>query len=474
MPETEKSYEHTCPECGGDTARTRDRYPFTTHGSRAYLWLLFVTLCAGYIVALMLASNIGTHVTDHAALANTNAPTQPVQYTGTVDEKSIFFSEMQMVLGGKHESIQRIRNQLRDAIAGKNEYGMVQDVSRVRLEVHHLETYNYSTSNYAVFGQHVSRTRILEMGNPRTRAPAQPKAAGHGITYTRWWPGFHIQISDPGSAQRTYSLSYLTILGYLCILFFLSWAASRLVPRRWHRHRVMWLVLCVSFMISVICGITLADHRAYGMTKIYPPIATGPFVDAERVRETLADDDNLRELLKEMGAGFVVPRSTPAAVVVGREYRVPTPDPTLPKPVVTRWNGWWLLKQGGIDLLSVRRTQLDAQRTTEQRRAAPHTPFWNHLYHWGRVRFEWHRAQSTIAFDFNLPNIALILTIPWWIWIVLSRTHRFRTWRIQRKRVNRGQCIYCGYRAADEALAARWEDAPEDGRSHNRVTDNPD
>lgn len=474
MPETEKTYEHTCPECGGDTTRTRDRYPFTTHGSRAYLWLLFVTLCAGYIVALMLVSNIGTHVVDHAALANTNAPTQPAQYTGTVDENSIFFSELQMVLGGKHESIQRIRNQLRDAIAGENEHGMVQDVSRVRLEVHHLETNQYSTSSYAVFGQHVNHTRILEMGNPRTRAPANPNAAGQGITYTIWWPGFHIQISNAGGIQRTYSLSYLSLIGYLGILFFLSWAASRLVPRRWHRDRIKWLVLCASVMISVICGITLADHRAYGITKIYPPIATGPLVDTERVREALKDDQELRALLSEMSIGFVVPRSTPAAVVVGREYLVPEPDHSLPKPVTTRWNGWWLLKQGKINLLSIRRTLFDAQRTTEQRRAAPNTSFWHHLYHWGSVRFELHRTQSTIEFDLNLPHIALILSIPWWIWIVLSRTHRLRTWRIQRKRVKRGQCIYCGYRASDEALAARWDDAPEDARPRRRVTDNPD
>lgn len=459
-PNTPPQPEHTCPECGGDSSRVRDRYPFTTHGTRAYLWLLFVTLCAGYIVALMLASNIGNHITDHAALANPNAPTHSIPYAGTVDEHSIYFSEMQMVLSGKHESIQRIRNQLRDAIAGENEHATVQDVVRVRLEVHHLETNHYSTSGYSAFGRHVSRTRILEMGNPRTRAPAQPNAAGQGVTYISWWPGFHIQISDPGGVQRTYSLSYLTVLGYLSILFLLSWAVSRLVPRGWHRDRVKWLVLCASVMISVICGLALADHRAYAMTKFYPPISTGPFVDAERAREALEDDEDLRALLKEMSAGFAVPRSTPAAVVVGREYRVPEPDPALPKPVLTRWNGWWLLKQGGIDLLSIRRSQFDAKRTPEQRRAAPNTPFWNHLYHWGRVRFELHRAQSTIAFDLNLPHIALVLSIPFWIWIILSRIHRLRTWRVQRKRVNRGQCIYCGYRASDEALAARWEDSP--------------
>ncbi len=452
--------EHTCPECGGDTARTRDRYPFTTHGTRAYLWLIFIVITASYIVALLLVSNIGNHITDHAALANANAPTQPTQFAATVDEESIYFSELQMVLSGEHESIRRIRNQLQDAVAGENEHGIAQDVQRVRLEVHHLETDHYSIRGYSAFGRHVSQTRVFEMGNPRTRAPAHPDAAGQGVTYTSWWPGFHIQISDTGGVQRTYSLSYLTLIGYVSILLFLSWGTSRLVPRAWHRDRVKWLVLCVSVMISVIGGLALAEHRAFGMTKFYPPISTGPFVDTERVRTALTNDENLRALLTEMSVGFVVPRSTPAAVVVGREYRVPEPDASRPKPVTTRWNGWWLLKQGGIDLLSIRTTEFDAQRTPEQQRAAPRTPFWNHLYHWGRLRFELHRPASTIGFDFNLPHIALVLSIPWWIWVVLSRIHRFRTWRVQRKRVNRGQCIYCGYRATDEALAARWEDSP--------------
>lgn len=459
MPETTTTYEHPCPECGGDVTRTRDRFPFTTHGTRAYLLVACTVIIAGYIIAMMLVSNIGTHVTDHQALAANQAQSNPAQYAAPVDTGSIYFEEFQRVLNGRDDELERIREQLRAAIAPESEHSFPQRVDRVRLDVFNREVNLYQLDSYAALGQHFSSAYIIDIKDPRTRAPVSPNATGSGVSHVSYWPGLHIQVDVPQGALRTYSFSYLSFAGFIAIVLFLSWGIARVIPKRWGRKRARWIALALFLIASVIGSLFPRASEEFITMKYYPAIATGPWVDAQRVRDAIDDDESFRAILQELGQGLTNPESIPAALVVTREYDSTNPDPGAPKPVITRWHGWWILQQGSIDLFSIRTTEYDASRTPDQRHSSLRTPFWTHLYHWGRVRYEIHRPSTTIGLDLNLPHIALALSIPWWIWIVLSRIHRFRTWRIQRKRVNRGQCIYCGYRASEEALAARWEDS---------------
>ena len=454
---TQSNPVHTCPECGGDTTRIRDRHPFTTHGSRAYLWLLFIIITVSYVVALLLVSNFGRHTTDHTLTPKPKATAAAIPYAPPVDAGSASFHELSMALEGDDDALAMLREQLRSSLAGENPYNATQMVERVRLEARHPTTSIHSTSSYNLLGMHANHSQVHDFSNPRTREPANPTAQGRGITYLTWWPGFHMQISDPGGHERSYSANYFTIMGLVTLLALLSLVAARLLPRRWGRRRVFWGMLCTLLLGSVITMMLTREQREFNLPTYAMPITQGPWIEANQAQAAVDDNEALQALLDQMRAGFVIPGSTPAAIVIGREYRAPQPDPEMPKALTTDWWGWWVLGQGTIDIFSVRTSRFDGDRTPEQRRAAHSLGFWYQLYRWGRARIELRRPRSTISIDFNITHTALILGIPWWIWLALTRIHRLRTWRVQRKRVNRGQCIYCGYRATDEALAARWE-----------------
>ncbi|MFG0314832.1 MAG: hypothetical protein ACF8LL_11715, partial [Phycisphaerales bacterium] len=114
--------EHTCPECGGDAARTRDRYPFTTHGTRAYLWLIFIVITVSYVVALLLVSNFGRHTTDHTLTPKPKATAAAIPYSPPVDADSASFHELSMALEGDDDALTMLREQLRSSLAGENPY----------------------------------------------------------------------------------------------------------------------------------------------------------------------------------------------------------------------------------------------------------------------------------------------------------------------------------------------------------------
>lgn len=106
MPELKPSREYPCPECGGDATRTRDRFPFTTHGSRAYLWIVFGVLAGGYITTILLVSNFSGYTTPQSAIVNTGG--QKLVYTPAVDAGSMHLRELERAVAGDDELLERI------------------------------------------------------------------------------------------------------------------------------------------------------------------------------------------------------------------------------------------------------------------------------------------------------------------------------------------------------------------------------
>ena len=446
-----------CPECGGDATRTRDRFPFTTHGSRAYLWIIFGVLAGGYIVTILLMSNFSRYTT----IAIPNAGEQTAVYTPAVDAGSVYLREVRSAIVGDDEMLARVREELRSALDGENEFDVVVDTQRVRLEVHNTQATINTMQGYSAFGRHVSRSHTSEVSDPRTRTRVQRATpTGGGITSLRWWPGFHVQFQRAASDRSTFSISYLGVLGYITLLVLLSWCVSRSAPKRFGRGYLQAFVLILFVMGSVVSALMTIESRAYN-TNIYPLAESeGAWFEADPVRLALDDDDALRAVLEEMSAGLETLGSSPRAVLIAREYLNPSPDPTMPEVLESSWRGWWLMRQGSAGMFTIGTTSYSSDRTPEQLKDAPRTAFWDYFYRWGRARFEIHRPSASTAYDINVLNLALLLGMVWWIWFAVSRIHRFRTRRAQRKRVNRGECIYCGYRASDEALAARWEVSP--------------
>jgi hypothetical protein len=459
MPEPKPSREYPCPECGGDATRTRDRFPFTTHGSRAYLWILFGVLAGGYITTILLVSNFSGYTTPQSAIVNTGG--QKLVYTPAVDADSMHLRELERAVAGDDELLERIRTQLRSALAGENEFGADQSTRRIRLETHRTQVLMNQMWGYSVFGRHVSRSHAREVFDPRTLEPVPRFTEGRRrVTNVRLWPVAYVQWVDAAGNERTIALAYLGLLGYLTMLVPVSWLIARCAPERLNRAVVLWMTMAVLILASAVIAVATQDTRFYN-TNTHPlALSTTAWIDADRVRDAIQDDGSLRELLGSSVFALRSPDSSPVAVLVVREYQTPVPDPALPGVLESSWQGWWLLGRGSAGLYSIGTTTYEGDRTPEQIEAAPRTAFWSHLYEWGRIRFEVHRPRTSRSIDLDVLNGALVFGIVWWIWVLVSRIHRFRTWRVQRKRVNRGQCIYCGYRASDEALAARWEESP--------------
>ena len=460
--QTKKNHTHPCPECGGDATRIRDRFPFTTHGSRAFLWIVFGVATAGYLTGVILISNFRSNTMPLTATAQTNTPQRIIPYTPPLDAQSPTYPELQRALDADTDALQLIRAKLKEAVDGENQFNIEQHVQRIRLQLRNPQSNITNVQEYSLFGKLFSHSKNLSVTDPRSQTPAPSWIEERSVSYQHWWPGFHIQVDDPGSVQWSISFDYFNTLSILVSLTLLTALISKLLPKRNRTLSSRLGIFILLFAGTLISALLSTDSREYVMSPYMQPIATGTWVDAERVRQALNDDVRLQQLLVEMSEGLDTSGHNPVAIAVGREYRTPAANGNHPKPTERSWMNWSLLRQGQIGLFGTETLRFDGPRTQEQRNSFPRIRgFWTEFYRMGYMRFSHQSPLTSRQITINILHLILVFGLIWWIWKLISGIHRFRTWRIQRKRVNRGQCIYCGYRATDEALAARWaEPAP--------------
>lgn len=190
---------------------------------------------------------------------------------------------------------------------------------------------------------------------------------------------------------------------------------------------------------------------------------SGEWFSARTVRRYLQNPELAASMLRAMARELKVNdrvlamyQDRPVAVVIGRDFgQLPATQP-FPSTYI----------KSTMSRLSIGR-ELVLYRSTGGRYSEPLTeseqdrlradPVWafikNGIIIRRKVEPMGYKAQSI-----SILPIVLVLSIPWLLWRIMSGAHALRIRLVQRKRVNRGQCIYCAYKLPPEALAARWDD----------------
>jgi len=485
MPETEKSYEHTCPECGGDATRIRDRHPTIMRKPKAYRWIAIAVLLCVYVGLIIVMSDW------HTSKWKPPPPrSNDTIYTmnASIDSDTLTIDEFTRALDDDDEILDRFRTQILKALQTESVYGSPAEVGRIRMEVPTFTGWDTQTRIYSFFGPLISTQNDTFVKDQRTREPMPANPLAIEQVQRRYWPAYDVQ-SDlaGGTKRRGFTIHYTRFIALITFIAMVSWTISLLPKVRNHRWGARALI-SASLLLLVALIAWQTPHRLDGMNGAWmAPIESSGWFDTDELATVLEDQDLLRSYFRDRfdkmslvhdpaHLGYYMQQGYRFGVAIGHEYRSLSPRPERPR-VIENTHAELAYRKPLVRFKSIYahlrvwyNQELDPDNQDLYRRGS----FIENLKDHGMLRIEQFSGNEMRQHTIDMTTLLITLSVPFWAWVVVHLIGDARIWMTQRKRVNRGQCIYCGYRAADEALAARWEDAPEDGRSHNRVTDNPD
>lgn len=458
MPERETKCAYLCSECGGDATRTRDRYPFMMHRSRASLWFVFFLL--SFVLLWLVYQTIGVQTRDWTRSENLT-PAPPAVYRDHADRYSLSLDQLRAALNGDEEAISLFRDRIKVAIQQESYYSKPLRVQQIRLEIDIFEGHLSELTSFHIFGWLGSRSINANIKDLRTMERADEQGSVTG--YTRvlgLWPSITWQINHAGGVHSVmYDISVIHLLASITVLVWITMLLIKLPLLRNRPMRSFWCLLILLILSAAALAYTTRIDDSRVSSRSWQPEDTGAWYDAQVAASMLDDPSQMLELLRRLSEQMDLDIRAPRAVTLGyKPVYLPPGEGSSQAVEAHALNVDTQLTHQ--QLYSQRTTRFDPPRSEEQLRTMTRSGWWTTLMNSGQLTWSRNTATHESMIKLSLPEAVLICSIPWWIWIVLSRIHRFRTWRVQRKRVNRGQCIYCGYRATDEALAARWEDSP--------------
>lgn len=463
-PEHEHA-QHRCPECGGDATRKRDRHPFTVVGSRLRLWTLCGVLLAVYVGVMVAGSDWRVYKTgpQHQSASQLQGSFNPnaniVRGEVTADSRTL--ADLKDALSGDEQLLDAFIADLREATKPFDHYGNRVSPQRIRLDLESPEFEEKHILNYQFLGHLVGFSTWQVYETAAKQVPVMPLKGSPQRTQVHWWPTLHMQIDAPlGEHGVTYSVNYINGLTLLVLSVLLASAFASLLRRLGVRPaRSKWFRVIASGVLVFGVGVGaflnpwVIDDTSQ---RYFRPIQTGTWYTPDSIRSELDDPARAAVLIREMTSfgGFV--HYDPAlAITIARELE-PNAASANTSAITASSSGFRLqLPVVGQTLSYHYARYTDAGTQQPQTRS-----WWNDLLDHGWMNFTRNTPQNQHMARINILSAVLILATPWLLWRATNAVYNLRTVHRQRRRVNRGQCIYCAYKLPPEALAARWEDAP--------------
>ena len=468
---TQRELTHTCPECGGDATRIRDRHPTIMRKPRAYRWIAIAVLLCVYVGLIIVMSDWHTsNWTPPPPRSNDTIYTM----NASIDFDTLTLDEFTRALDDDDELLDRFRAQISETLQTESVYGSSVEVGRIRLQVPTFTSWDTRTRIYSFFGPLISTQNDTFVKDRRTREPMPENPLAIEQVQRRYWPAYDIQTNFAGGTKRKgLTLHYTRFIALFTFIAMVSWSISLLPKirnRRWGARALISAALLL--LIAIIAWQT--PQRLDGMNGAWiAPIESSGWFETDELATALDDQDLLREYLRDQfnkmslihdpsQLGYYLQQGYTFGIAIGHEYRFLSPRPERPR-AIERTHAELAYRKPLVRFksiysqLMIRYSQeIDPDNQNQYRRGA----FMENLKDHGMFRIERFSGNEMRQFTFDMTTLLITLSVPFWAWVVVHLIGDTRLWMTQRKRVNRGQCIYCGYRASDEALAARWEDSP--------------
>ncbi len=334
---------------------------------------------------------------------------------------------------------------------------------RVRIDLQTKEVESIHTRNDRLFGPlvGVSGWQVYETAAKRTPVKPHPMTAPR--TQTGWWPRIHLQRDMPfGEQGVVYSVNYFNLLGLLAMALILARLLALLLGcvgveaarRGWFRVGsvvLLVLLLALAARLNAFTSVQTAPRR-------FNPVFVGRWFTADSVEARLDDPGGASALLREMAGdinGFAEDDSL--AITVTREF-----DPSALRssaPVSVLQARSTDVRFPGVGICFQYSCVTYAQdRSPETPLLVPRSSWWTRLVDHGALSLNRGTARAEYNAGVMLLPLILLLSTPWFLWRIINGVEFLRTRRIQHRRVNKGQCIYCAYKLSPAVLAVRWDD----------------
>lgn len=455
MPETTTTYEHPCPECGGDsTASTR---PGGTYRKRFILRLVcFLALLAGVIVPFAMT-------TEYTSRKSTPQPSAGLafqqSYLEPIRPDSLSLESLRSAIDGDEAYLNDFVERLREFSKPLQPRSVPHPIVGLRIELAPYRFTETKWSSYGLFGTVIGVTDKIEYTDASQGLATKPTRNS-----TTFWPSLNYKWTPQGQGvAKSLWIDYIQILAWASLIMLgTNWMTKKL--NRWQipltskpSHRMMW-GLVVLVILSGIIALNPRSDTSYWASK-EKVVTSGEYIETERVLASLDDPERARTLLREMSITLMhLPEPARHAALIRRDYGMVPADLFLPD---LEYSFSQDLKHPILGRLFKHRYGRYAQ-TLAPEDVIPVTTSrrWRDLSESGSINLSTssihERRTTTVGFKAIIILFACLLVA----WGIAGRLVRLINHRVERRRYRRNLCVFCAYPLSDEAIVARNSDPP--------------
>lgn len=430
-----------CPECGGDVGVTRQH----RRGMPFFAGLVILILLLAMLIYLSpwVQGKLGDRFAVRDSIPTQNEP-EFDELTWTISRSMLLGAQ-----AGGAESREIILQQLMSQL---NEYDQPGEDLLCRFVFAKPEVTVFLTTVYGCAGAIWSKMQISQYSNTLADPPARAQRYLTDMNRVRLWPYQRTRVLDTGGTMVIESLMLLGICSTLAVAIGVVWLLAMLDRRYGQGWLDRFSIRAFLFGIVVIGFAAWSGFRPHSLhyRSVQGAIVSAmPWDNAGELQGRAQTPKGRDELFGQLVAA--VPASDAPVILTTQWKRNFTP----------RWRSWRWGSNWGLELLTVRLDSFYQAPSATQEDVIQIPIYIAHTLPQLR-RFGLAEIQLRFGMHKNLWDISLYPAN--WVLIIASgilgwRLIRFVIGiprrRVQRKRVKRDQCIFCGYPLSPQALAAR-------------------
>jgi len=304
-------------------------------------------------------------------------------------------------------------------------------------------------------GQWVQRASNIALKDLRDPTTTDPDAFQYSRTYWSWFPITHSQVKL-GGAQVVYTgIDPFAILSMVAVCIALVYVLSRLGGRMRIQiltNRLSKVVLFLVLISIVVVGAANHSHSSGFPSARGKEIGTTSWYSHDELQSLVSETGSVDHLIEEIANA--TPSDRGGDLLLGEKWD--RGYETIFKMVEFGLGDQLQLCSGSRMDFFEEQPDGTLTRTAIPDHLHPGLDFGS--YGLTQVWIGWTIGKTKMSFGFNLPILILAIVFYYWLWKGFHRIAQIGLGVVQRKRIQRNQCIFCAYPLSEEARIARSSD----------------
>jgi len=449
-----------CPECGGDVCVLHQTSRGWTHWSKVIPRILWVLTFAGLVAYWVSIGQWDFSEQSGGAMRRAGGQqfSSLTPWPVSIDQHPGYISTTDLVsaIDGDQEALKAVTSNLRQAIFIFDDDESWTRPESVKFGLKATNGTQYTTRQYSFGGAWYGYSRSDTVTD--LRDPDSIDLNPYTEESIRWGVFPSLQYSKTytgGSRQVNHRISVYTIFGVLSVCMVLAWVIRWIGVRcrvpGLDRKRA-WAVLTVIFFLGAACTAMLTyQTNSHEYSNAYQDIALSPLYTIEELREATDSPAGTVELCKSILE--LIPESHSGDLFIGQLWSLAKtpPDPST-SPVVQ----WFRAGVGRQYTLIRWENRTYPETVAEDDLPDPYRrSFWWGLHNQGVALLYWGPPRSASSASIAIFTLTLFPVFFYWIWVLYHWAARIVLSRVQRRRMLRNECVFCGYPLTAQAVNAR-------------------